>query len=89
MRSQALHALGNLGKDNPDPVVPTLVEALKDTVVEVRIAAVVALGNIGPPAKAAIPALQNAVRDGQQAVRLAATEALKRIQATTGNSGVE
>lgn len=80
VRSQALHALGNLGKDDPDAVVPVLVEGLRDVVIEVRITAILALGGIGPEAKAAVPALTNAARDGQAAVREAAADALKHIQ---------
>ena len=80
VRSQALHALGNLGKDDPDAVVPVLVEGIRDIVIEVRIAAILALGSIGPEAKAAVPALSNAARDGQAGVREAATDALKKIQ---------
>ena len=38
------------------------------------------LGEIGPPAKAAIPALTRALKDEDEYVHKAAAEALKKIQ---------
>jgi len=39
-----------------------------------------ALGEIGPAAKAAVPALSEALKDKDENLRNAATEALKKIQ---------
>jgi HEAT repeat protein len=80
VRAQVAHALGNLGKEMPAEVVPVLVDRLQDTVLDVRVAAALALGFIGPEAKAAVPALTGAARDGLAPLREAAGEALKKIQ---------
>jgi HEAT repeat protein len=59
--------------------VPVLIELLGDSDELVRNGAAVSLGEIGPDAKAAVPALLN-VRDGQvQPVRRNADEALSKI----------
>jgi HEAT repeat protein len=55
-------ALANLGP----PVTPVLLEALKDDNREVQRAAVNALGEIGPDAKEAIPALAAILRDSDR-----------------------
>jgi HEAT repeat protein len=80
VRAQVVHALGNFGKEMPAEVVPILVDRLQDTVLDVRVASALALGVIGPEAKAAVPALMSAARDGLAPLREAAGEALKRIQ---------
>jgi HEAT repeat protein len=48
--------------------------------VAVRAATAVALGRIGPGAKAAVPALVQALKDDSPQVRQAASVGLKRIQ---------
>ena len=53
VRSHTVRTLGRLGKDAVE-AVPALAECLKDDVVEVRLAAVEELGNLGPQAKAAV-----------------------------------
>jgi HEAT repeat protein len=63
-----------------DAVIQALIGKLNDESSEVRIAAIDELRLIGPDAKAAIPELTNATRDGRAAVREAATEALKKIR---------
>jgi HEAT repeat protein len=62
-------------------VVPALAEGLKDVAVEVRLAAVLELANLGPAAKPAVPALTAALKDGRAEVREAAADALKRVRA--------
>src|SRR6267142_432625 len=80
VRAQVVHVLGNLGKELPADVVPVLIDRLQDTVLDVRVASALALGVIGPEAKAAVPALVSAARDGLAPLREAAGEALKKIQ---------
>ena len=59
--------------------VPVLIEALKDTSIQVRFSAIQALQNIGPTAKAAIPALRELLNDPDQNVRNFAQTALNVI----------
>jgi HEAT repeat protein len=73
-------AVGAVGGKS-DAVLQAVIERLGDESAEVRIAAINELRAWGPAAKAAIPALTAATRDGRAAVREAATEALKKINA--------
>jgi len=61
-------------------VVPALVEALRHGEPAVRLGAAIALGVLGPAARAAVPELSAALADSDAAVREAADQALKRIQ---------
>ncbi len=56
-----------------------LVAGLSDTLPETRKAAAEALGDLGPLAREAIPALQKAAKDDSKAVREAAAKALESI----------
>jgi HEAT repeat protein len=56
-----------------------LAEALKEKDNDVRIKAAGLLGEIGPAAKAAVPALREMLRDRDPAVHDAAAEGLKKI----------
>ena len=69
-------------KDTQHNAVPTLVAAFKGTRdANGRADFARALGEIGPAAKAAVPALAEALKnDKHENVRNAATEALKKIQ---------
>jgi hypothetical protein len=58
--------------------VPDLIEALKKP--RSRLFAVYALGEVGPPARAAIPALKELAQSKEKGLQQAATEALERIQ---------
>ena len=69
-------ALGQLG--NPSSV-KALVRALSDEAGAVRKAAAVALGTLGPKARAALPALQGASSDSDESVRETALDAVNRI----------
>jgi HEAT repeat protein len=60
--------------------VAPLIEALSDPEALVRLAAVQALGIIGPPAKPAVPTLWRLIRDPDETVREAALRAIKRIR---------
>ncbi len=60
-------------------------EALKDPESNVRYRAAQALGRIGPEAKAAAPALKEALKDENELVRKATGEALRKI--TEGECG--
>ncbi len=79
VRFYAAEALARLGL--PDRGLPVLIALLKGKSWILRKYAAMALGEIGAPAKAAIPALREALKDKEADVRNAAAEALKRIQA--------
>jgi HEAT repeat protein len=80
VRCSAIYALGGLGKDAA-PTVGLLAKCVKENHVEVRLAAIRALGNIGPAAVAAVdPTLLEAARESQKDVREAALDAIKKIQ---------
>ena len=59
--------------------VPELTAILKDNIPNVQFAVVTALGNIGPAAKAAIPALINLLDDPNYMFDDYAAEALAKI----------
>jgi HEAT repeat protein len=63
-----------------EPSVRGLAEALQDKAVETRRRAVLALGVLGPKAKAAAPALKKALDDADLEVRIGAGVALKRTE---------
>ena len=62
-----------------DLAVPALIEALGDEKPQRRAGAAVALGQIRPEARSAIPALLKAVKDKDEVVRRQASYALSRI----------
>jgi HEAT repeat protein len=59
--------------------IPVLVACLTDSLPETRRAAAESLGELGPLALEAVPALQEAVKDADKAVREAAAKALKSM----------
>jgi HEAT repeat protein len=59
--------------------IPVLVAGLSNSLPETRKAAAEALGDLGPLAHEAVPALQKTTQDGDKAVREAAAKALKSI----------
>ncbi|MFB2768186.1 HEAT repeat domain-containing protein [Pelatocladus sp. BLCC-F211] len=75
VRTITVYALRQIGKD---PVLP-LINSLKHQDSNVRVNAAVTLGLFGTEAKAAIPALTNALKDPDSKVRSAATSALREI----------
>jgi HEAT repeat protein len=77
-RQQAFAALVKIGP----PAVPALAALLRESATwDVRWKAAEALGEIGPAARDAVPALADALRDGTQnwVVRVAALRALARV----------
>lgn len=75
VRQQAVHALVHFG---PVAVRP-LISRLRDVSVQVRHAAAFALGNMGPAAEDAVPALARALEDMDVQVRQTAAWALAAI----------
>ena len=76
VRDAAATALSAFGKDAVGP----LTNSLKHKEAAVRRGAADALGGIGPTARAAIPALRDALPDKDEDVRKAVADALKRIE---------
>jgi HEAT repeat protein len=69
------HALLAMGKE----IVPYMISLLKDDEWEMRRGAAWILGKVGPDAKAAVPALTEALKDPNPAVQKKAAEALQKI----------
>jgi HEAT repeat protein len=63
-------------------LLPALVEALGDRDENVRAAAAVTLGRIGPEAKAALPALRRALKDPEGGVQNSASQAIRKLTRT-------
>jgi hypothetical protein len=59
--------------------IPFLAQCLADRDTRIRLAVASALGNIGPAATVAVPALRNALQDEDKEVREAASWALTRV----------
>jgi HEAT repeat protein len=80
IRSDAVEgyrALGGLAKDN----VPMLIRLLdSEPSMQVRCSIALALGALGPEAKAAIPALAKAANEKDLQLRLSATTAIMNVQ---------
>jgi HEAT repeat protein len=81
VRKQAVFKLGNVGPADP-AALPAVTEALKDTDVAVRRAAILALLKFGSDAKTAIPILDDMRQhDRDNQVRSDAAKALEKIKA--------
>jgi HEAT repeat protein len=83
VRLTALWALIQIGPKSEglvESALPVLTDALKHDLDFVRLQAVVALGDLGPPAEPAIAALEEASNDQSPAVRRAAVEAIRKIR---------
>jgi HEAT repeat protein len=78
-RVAAMVALAATGPENAKAAVPQLVDALTHPDARVRKAAAETLGKIGPPARAAIPALRRALGDEDNDVRVNASDAILSI----------
>src|SRR5262249_14366922 len=65
-RDEAIRALGRLGADRPD-IVATLIGILRGAEVPRRLAAIEALGRVGPAARTAVPALAATFREESDA----------------------
>ena len=79
LRRQALRALEKR-TEQPELVVPAIVEALRDSDGYVRRDAATVLGMFGAEAKSAAPALHTALKDKDKRVHKAAAAALKKIE---------
>jgi HEAT repeat protein len=88
MRCEAIHAIGGLGKELGDQskvVVPNLRAALGDKQIEVRLAAIYALGELGPEAvgehvKPIVAQLMVLKRSSEKAVAEAAAATIEKLQ---------
>jgi len=80
--SCTIRTLGSFGKEAREAVPDLVAKCKGDVLLEVRLAAIEELGNIGPDAKPAVDILTIAQKDGRADVREAATESLKKIQGT-------
>lgn len=76
-RRAALAAVGDLA-ENGGPAVTLLVQAFREFKDD-RVAVATLLGTLGPAAREALPALEEAARQGPPEVRDAASAAIKRI----------
>jgi HEAT repeat protein len=81
IRSQVLHIIGQLGPDGSEAVPDVIGRLKEDQVLEVRLAAIEALGALGVNSKEVVEALNAASRSSIAGVREAAKEALKKVQA--------
>jgi HEAT repeat protein len=82
VRASAAEALVKMG---PGPVVPSMIEALRNAEAAVRANAAAVLGAFGPAAKSAVPALTRALKDVNPRVRELAGDALSRIASSGSN----
>jgi len=88
VRSLSLHAISQMGRDLGEErklAIDGILMAMDDNVLEVRITAIEALGNLGveglgEQSKAVVTRLTAATRDPQKAVSEAAKLALKKLQ---------
>jgi HEAT repeat protein len=79
-RNAAAYEISGMGPDAA-PAVPALIKALDDPEPTVRFPVLVALGEIGPAAKAAVPKLKQMMEEEiNDEIAAAAKRAIKRIQ---------
>src|SRR5262249_6781371 len=79
VRTAAAAALGNIGAD-PETTVPLLIDTLKAKNLDLKMAAITALGKFGPTAKAAIEPLREIAKEKtDKKLSLTALLALKSI----------
>ena len=79
VRGVATLAIGQFGEETPAATVMAVVQNLKDEHPAVRNAAAVALGEIGPPARARIAELRAAESDEDSAVRESAGRSIGKV----------
>ena len=83
---RAIHSVelfGQFQAAGVDEVTPHLVTCLSDPRVEIRVAAVKAINHFGPPARAALPALTNALHDTEAVVRIQAYATIEALTVST------
>jgi HEAT repeat protein len=81
---RALWELIGFARKGSQPSLEALTAALEHKDYEVRNAAAICLGLVGPPGKIAIPDLKKALQDENDAVRRSAAEALGKISPPAG-----
>lgn len=79
------NALSGALIDTGEAGVPALVELLMNERAEVRVWAAYVLGEIGPPAVSAAPALREALSDPNESVRVQAAQALQALYPEGGD----
>jgi HEAT repeat protein len=79
VRGIAALAIGQFGENASATAVTAVTHLIQDENAAVRKAAVIALGEIGPPARPAIAELRAASNDDNAVVREAATKAIEKI----------
>lgn len=82
VRGHAAQVLGKLAAKLPDPRLSmhVLIAALAEEAKEVRMGAAISLGDIGPAAHLALPALNTALCDDENLVREYSAKAIEKIQ---------
>jgi HEAT repeat protein len=78
-RQQAIKAMGQVGANDEKLVLSPLIAFLDDGDADIRHSAVVALGFLGPRAKAAVKGLSKRLKDSSIKVRLEVTEVLEKL----------
>jgi HEAT repeat protein len=82
VRPAALRALWKIEPKTQAWVLPILLESLRDgSYAEARVQTLQTLGEMGPAARLALPAVQRATRAYEEPIRVAAAEAVRRIEA--------
>jgi HEAT repeat protein len=74
-----LFEFSQIGRRNPERVIPTYIEILRSGRVEFRPLAAAELGRLGAAAKPAIPALRQCLKENDEAVAFESAVALGRI----------
>jgi HEAT repeat protein len=82
VRISVASALASVDAVQAKTAVPVLLEILKDRDAENRRGAVFVLGQIGPDAREALPALKQSLKDPSSEVRQAVENSLKAIDAS-------
>ncbi len=87
VRAGAAIALGQIGQQ-PEVVVPALIESLADPVVTVRLSAVEGLARFGPKAREAVPVLMKAFENRESKIASLAGFALMRIDPSAARQAI-
>ncbi|GIW79839.1 MAG: hypothetical protein KatS3mg105_1646 [Gemmatales bacterium] len=77
VRWSAARTLGKMGEQAANQATPALIQRFDDAAVEVRLAAILAVHDLGPAASQAVPALLQKTLARQARVRAAALQALQ------------
>jgi HEAT repeat protein len=82
VRPAAARAVWKIDPKTQAWVLPILLESLRDgSYSEARVQTIQTLGDFGPAARSALPALQRATQAFEESIRVAAAEAIRRIEA--------